>query len=293
MTAATSHATNTVPEWFAAAVADPGRSGSVDVDGADISYRRWEGEPGRDCILVHGVAAHSHWWDHIAPALAGRRSVVAMDLSGHGDSGRRAAYSREQWASELKAVADAAGMDRPVVVGHSLGGMVALRAAAMFPERFAALAAIESNVMAERRPEGDDPAVLLRRPLRVYGTRAEAVSRWRPLPEEPVLDVVAWHVAEHSVGAADGGWTWKFDPEVFAEAVMLQGELRPLGIPVAVYRGENGSVTVEVLARIAELIGLGARTVTLPGAGHNVMLGVPERLTEVLSGLLSAWESAS
>ena len=47
-------------------------------------------------MLVHGGAAHSRWWDHIGPLLADGRLVVAIDLSGHGDSARRESYSLDQ-----------------------------------------------------------------------------------------------------------------------------------------------------------------------------------------------------
>ena len=51
-------------------------------------------------MLVHGGAAHSRWWDHIAPMLTEGWRVVAVDLSGHGDSDRRDHYSLDTWARE-------------------------------------------------------------------------------------------------------------------------------------------------------------------------------------------------
>ena len=67
---------------------------------------------GRGIVLVHGGAAHSRWWDHIGPLLAADRRVVAIDLSGHGDSGRRESYSFDAWAGEMLAVAADAGHRR-------------------------------------------------------------------------------------------------------------------------------------------------------------------------------------
>src|SRR3546814_9409102 len=70
--------------------------------------------------------AHAHWWDFIAPQLTHHYHVAAIDLSGHGDSGHRDAYAMEQWAREVLHVAGALGMDRPITVGHSMGGFVTL-----------------------------------------------------------------------------------------------------------------------------------------------------------------------
>ena len=101
------------PAWFTAALATPVTQRTTIVDGATIAYRTW-GEPGgRGIVLVHGGAAHSCWWDHIGPLLADGRLVVALDLSGHGDSARRESYGLDQWAREVLAVADDAGIATP------------------------------------------------------------------------------------------------------------------------------------------------------------------------------------
>src|SRR5260370_36800646 len=77
------------PGWFSAALDAPVQVGTTTVDGASIAYRAWGDPDGRSIVLVHGGAAHSRWWDHIAPMLTDGWRVVAVDLSGHGDSDRR------------------------------------------------------------------------------------------------------------------------------------------------------------------------------------------------------------
>ena len=93
------------PAWFSAALAASADVAVVTVDGAPISYRAWGGNEPSGLVLVHGGAAHARWWDHIGPLLAQGRRVVAVDLSGHGDSGRRERYSLDGWAREVMAVA--------------------------------------------------------------------------------------------------------------------------------------------------------------------------------------------
>src|SRR5690606_6171037 len=80
------------PQWFTTALATPAEQASTTVDGAAIAYRSWGSGAERGLVLVHGGAAHSWWWDHVAPLLAGSGKVVALDLSGHGDSDRRDSY---------------------------------------------------------------------------------------------------------------------------------------------------------------------------------------------------------
>ena len=77
------------PEWFVEALATPREEATVDVEGCPIHTLRW-GERGRPgLILVHGGAAHAEWWSFIAPQLARQYDVIALDLSGHGESGKR------------------------------------------------------------------------------------------------------------------------------------------------------------------------------------------------------------
>ena len=84
------------PRWFRDALAAPYEDHFVEVAGCRIHYVRW-GDPGSPgVILVHGGAAHAHWWTPIAPQLARDCQVIAVDLSGHGDSGRHERRRRAQ-----------------------------------------------------------------------------------------------------------------------------------------------------------------------------------------------------
>ena len=132
------------PAWFTKALDAPVTEGQAVVDEVPIAYRAW-GAPGRrGIVLVHGGAAHARWWDHIGPLLASDRRVVALDLSGHGDSGRRESYSFDAWAREILAVAAEAGLDAPTVIGHSMGGVVTLRLAALHGSRIEGAVVIDS-----------------------------------------------------------------------------------------------------------------------------------------------------
>ncbi|MCZ6463285.1 MAG: alpha/beta fold hydrolase, partial [Proteobacteria bacterium] len=119
------------PRWFQEAIDTPFEDHTVSVDGCAIHYLRWGDPASPGLVLVHGGAAHAHWWSFIAPQLTHHYHVLALDLSGHGDSGRRESYPREVWADELMAVAeDARIVGAPILVGHSMGGFVCMTTAA-------------------------------------------------------------------------------------------------------------------------------------------------------------------
>ena len=91
-------------------------------DGADIHYETIGG--GRDVVLVHGMSDSMRAWGPIPEMLAADNRVTTLDLRGHGESGDSSDYSATTMSLDVAAVVDAAGIDRPLVIGHSLGGVV-------------------------------------------------------------------------------------------------------------------------------------------------------------------------
>jgi pimeloyl-ACP methyl ester carboxylesterase len=279
------------PTWFSAALADAPQERLATFEGAAISYRAW-GQPGdRGIVLVHGGAAHSRWWDHIGPLLAHGWRVIALDLSGHGDSGRRDSYSLDMWAREVLAViADDGITVPPVVIGHSMGGFVTLRLASLVGSGVAGAVAIDSPVR-DLTPE--DNAARQRRafgPLRVYPTCQAAVARFHPVPDQPVLAYIADHVAATSIRPVEGGWTWKFDPHIFTRQQFTPELLTRLDCRVALFRAEHGIVTRQLSEVMYDRLGRVAPVVEIPAAGHHIMLDQPIALVAALRTLLSDWD---
>jgi len=282
------------PEWFREAVAAPFEDGVVGVAGCPIHYLKW-GEPGRPgLVLVHGGAAHAHWWSFIAPQLTHDYQVVALDLSGHGDSGRREQYPREIWADEVMAVAeDAQLVGAPIVVGHSMGGFVCISAAARYGDRLAGAVILDSPV---RRPDPEAEEGARGRAFRnpkVYPRIETALQHYRVVPEptcaEPyILD----HIGRHSLRRVEGGWTWKFDPLVFRRfAPRAIHEILPeVGCRVALFRAEFGLVTPDIGDYMYELLDRNAPVVEIPSAYHHLLLDQPLALIAGLRAILSDWE---
>jgi len=99
-------------------------------DGTSIAWSRTgSGDP---VVLVHGITESAAAFDPVTGRLASSNEVITMDLRGHGESGRSDTYDLAAMASDVAAVIDAAGVDRPHLVGHSLGGAVVTAAGAMF-----------------------------------------------------------------------------------------------------------------------------------------------------------------
>lgn len=120
-------------------------TGSVKAkDGVEIRYEAaGNGEPA--IVFVHCWSCDRTYWSGQAAYFARSRRIVAIDLAGHGESGLgRQRYSVEAFGADVKAVVDALGLKRVVLVGHSIGGPVTLEAARLMPERVVALVPIDT-----------------------------------------------------------------------------------------------------------------------------------------------------
>jgi pimeloyl-ACP methyl ester carboxylesterase len=298
---------NAVPGWFTRALAVPFTDEFVDHEGGRVHYLAW-GESGRrGLVFVHGGGAHAHWWTHLAATFASEFRVLAIDLSGHGDSDHRAEYRLEQWTDEVIAVADAGGIDGlPVIIGHSMGGFVTIATAARHADRMTGVVICDSPVVAVDPEIG---AYRLREAFgrpRTYATIDEAVARFRTVPaQEHYLPYVIDHVARQSVRAvASGdvdagdnvrGWQWKFDRRIFEQ---FGGGMRGIAAPylsevrcrLALLRSECGLVTPDIGASMYEQLGRVTPVIEIPEAGHHAMLDQPLILLTALRTLLADWD---
>ena len=112
--------------------------------GQRVSYRTAGSGPA--LLLLHGIANSSETWARVAPLLSERFTVIAPDLLGHGQSATpRGDYSLGAHASGARDVATALGHERVTVVGHSLGGGIAMQFAYQFPERTERLVLVSSG----------------------------------------------------------------------------------------------------------------------------------------------------
>lgn len=285
------------PEWFTKALDAPWSASSVDVDGATISYLDWGERPNPGLVLVHGGAAHAQWWAYLGPYFTSEWHVVALDMSGHGDSGRRPEYSLGMWAEEVMAVsADAGFPGPPVIVGHSLGGMVTIEAAARYGDELAGAVIVDSPV---RRPDPESVEGRTGRTFStpgVYPTLEEALPHFRLIPEQPCDNVWAIdHIARHSLHGTEAGWTWKFDPVVFARNNTPLGELLSrVGCRVALLRGDKSVVVPPDTADyMYELMDRNAPVVSIPEAYHHLIVDQPLAFVAALRTLLADWEHST
>ena len=261
------------------------RTRKVALPGRAISLLEWGRPDSPPLLLIHGIRDHAYTWQPLAEALAQTHRVIAPDLRGHGDSDWCRAYNLHDYVSDVAGVTDALGLSSLAVVGHSLGGHIALRYVACFPERVACLCSsegVELPIMRDQRKNPRTYAQRLRewldrqaaseqRSPRLYAGHAEAKARMAQ--EHPALDDdTLVLIVEHGLKPADGGYVWKYDnacrhraPED-ASGRDVDDLLAGITCPVLLAYGDASWIPVPPAERLAKLTDY--RLIRFPGAGH-------------------------
>jgi pimeloyl-ACP methyl ester carboxylesterase len=266
------------------------RSRTLEVNGLRL-HALESGLPGHSPVcLLHGGAAHAHWFDAVTPALGARHHVLVLDQRGHGESAWASppAYATEDFVADLAGILDHLGWDRVTLVGHSMGGHNAMAFAAWHPHRVRALVIVDArpSIPAERL---DRMHARGRRPPRRYPTREAAGETFRLLPPDTVADpALLAHLGRASVVARDGGFASRFDPAAYG--ARRPADVWPLlgGItgPTLIVRGELSPILPRAMAdRMRETIP-DAALVEIPGAYHHLMLDRPAAFTAALDVFL-------
>jgi pimeloyl-ACP methyl ester carboxylesterase len=203
-------------------------------------------------LLVHGGLDHARNWDWVASSLREHFHVYAMDLRGHGNSAWApgSAYTIAEHVLDIATLVDVLGAEKIHLIGHSLGGILTLGYAGLYPERVAKVIAIEGlglpaghriyKPAAERmRAWIDSVRKSENRETHTYPTLESAVARMKEA--NPHLSAeVAHHLTVHGTNwNNDGSLSWKFDNYVRA--------LPPYGHNIAEQRAIYGEIACPVL----------------------------------------------
>lgn len=199
----------------------------------------------------------------------------------------------EKWGAEVAVLIDRVGFAAPpVIVGHSLGGIVALQVAADYCPSVAGVVMVDSAVY----PPEQQPSLSRRRAFQdpgTYPTEEEALVHFRLVPDQPpVPEYILDHIARHSVHAEGGGWTWKFDPRVFSQPRPYMGErLAATRCRLALIHGERSAIlTPETAAYMSAVTEGRVPIIAIPDAHHHLLLDHPLAFVSALRALLLAWE---
>ncbi len=265
------------------------------IDAGGLRFHLTERGPGggRPMLCLHGVTQTAHSWDEFAGAAAANGyRVLCLDQRGHGDSdwAGDGNYSREAQADDAEAVIRTLGLEQPVVVAMSMGGLNAMTWASRQPCPAAALVLVD--ISPEVRVEGVGEIRDFIQANDVLPSFDEFVERAHAFNPRRSLDNIRSRLSHNLKRLDDGRWTWKYDPALrnpagIGEIASLWEDIGRIACPtLAVKGGESNVVSDEAIARLVSTIP-DCTSVEIAGAGHSVMGDRPEEFADAVLGFLS------
>ena len=242
-------------------------------------FLEWGAPNAPPIVLLHGGHQSCHSWDLVSLHLAQNYRILALDQRGHGDSewARDLDYSNHTMSLDAEAFIQAIGLDRPILIGHSMGG----RNSMLLTKRNAALlrALVVVDIGPEISPEGRQAISSFVRANQEFDNLehfVENVRKYDPYrPREHIERTVKYNMLER----ADGKFVSKCDSNprrlgLTHNTSLLDNieldDARGFDLPVLVIRGENSNIlTQDAAERFRDALPKG-KQVTVPKCGHNV-----------------------
>jgi pimeloyl-ACP methyl ester carboxylesterase len=271
----------------------PHTSRWLEAGGLRLHYLDY-GTAGRPPILcIHGGAAHAHWFDFFAPGFCRDYHVRALDLRGHGDSqwmAPPARYTYQLYAADVAEAVEALDLQDLILIGHSMGGMVSILYAAAHPERLRALIVVDSSLRMT-----EDRVALLRdiggRPGSRYASREEFMQRYRlrPAGTTAAPEIIRHLAACSARQLPDGGWTHKFDRNVYAQREPIDSlpYWSRIAVPTLLVKGDRSPrISPQLFAEVRQRCPQ-VELVEVPHSDHHVFLDNPPGFERAVKAFLA------
>jgi pimeloyl-ACP methyl ester carboxylesterase len=288
----------------AAAAPSDFRLRHVRIHGHEVGYRM-AGE-GPALVLIHGVTGSSTTWREVMPTLARRFTVVAPDLLGHGESAKpRGDYSLGAFASGVRDLLVTLGIEQATMVGHSLGGGVALQCAYQFPERSERLVLVNSGGLGKEvhailravSLPGSElvlPIVLLPQVHRFLSSIGDAAARIGLKPG--VRGAEIWRSyggLTETRGRVAFVHTVRSVIDVMGQRVSARDRLYlAQEVPTLIIWGDRDRIIPVSHAHAAHALIAGSRLEIVPGAGHFVPFEQPAAFLDAHVDFIDTTEPA-
>lgn len=262
----------------------------VAVGGLQLHYVEWGSPTNPPLIMLHGVGSLAHIWDFIAPAFVSTYHVLSLDWRGHGDSDRSSdsVYSYDLYVGDLEGLVSNLGLTDLTLVGHSLGGYVALYYASR--NRDSVRAVVAADVRTSISPEEVQQLRSISvRPHKEIDSQEEIILRFgQSLSPIRAPGEALKSIGQHAIRqSSPGKWIYKFDRKVMAISEVSPWHFLPaVKAPTLIIRGQESSMMPHDGAlEMARMVANG-RFAEIEAAYHHLFLDHPDEFIEVVGSFL-------
>ena len=257
----------------------PYRSSNIVLRRQRFHYLEWGDPSAPPIVLLHGGHQSAHSWDLVSLHLARHYHVLALDQRGHGDSewARDVDYTNDTMSLDASAFLDAMGLEKPILVGHSMGGRNSMLLTRRDPSRLGALVIVD--VGPELSDRGRAAIAGFVQENQEFEDLEHFVANVRKYDPYRSREHIERTVKYNMLQRADGKFVSKCDSNPRRLGIVRgQGPLENITLedagtfhlPVLLVRGERSNILApDAAERFAAALPMG-RLVTVPNCGHNV-----------------------
>lgn len=259
---------------------------TVSANGINIHYLDWGNADKPDLVMIHGLRGHAHSWDDVSAAVCQDFHVMALDQRGRGETdwATDGDYSTDAYVADLDGFAKALGLDKFILMGHSMGGRNSMTFAGEYPER------LEKLIIVDMGPETDprggkritEEIVNVPEEFDTFEAVVEYMMKQNRFASETVMRRRLQYATKTLPNGKIG---WRYDlairearrnPAPAGPQTDLWPVLAQIPCPTLVVRGmETDLLTAEVAQRMVRELPQG-EMVEIPRAGHMVFEDNPD-----------------
>ena len=251
----------------------------IKINGLSLHYLDWGNSNSAPVVLLHGLCGSAHYWDFFASSIASEYHVIALDQRGHGNSSWANSYGPKAYVLDLETFTDNLGLDKFVLIGHSMGGINAIIYAAQHPDLISALIIVDigpeinsAGIERMERERAIEPEA--------FGSEEEAISYMKKVEPRQSNDFIQHQVKYALKQDNKGNLTFKYDPALRSTELRspdwLWDYIGHVVCPTLLIHGlESDMLAAEVATLMVSKLAFGS-LVDIGKAGHSVPGDNPE-----------------
>ena len=279
-------------DWFSQAIQHRPKIYRLSTNTITITAFTWGSPTTPPVVLLHGGFANSTWYAHLAPHLAKRHFVIALDFSGHGQSDWRSHYTLADFFTELHTLYTRFSLTTATLIGHSFGARIAYHYTSLYPHHVSTLVLLDPPNIFHSSYAKTQPKTALR-PQYIYPSATEILRRFRLIPTQPIVHpFIIDFIAKHAIVQTKKGYQWRTDLNLFNK--LQHSDIKPPTtnisdtIPIILITGQHSTICPPTVASSFQIHHPSIQYSALPNAYHALMLDQPQALLRHLQTICNA-----
>lgn len=262
----------------------------ISLDELNLHYLDWGNKANQSIVLLHGLCGYAHYWDFIASRLSQSHHIIAIDQRGHGDSDWMPSYNLKDFVIDLESFITKLGLVNFVLIGHSLGGIIASIYASHHPDQISRLIIVD--IGPQIMTNGFERMEAIRRDEPQFFISEDEVRDYlRKIEPRQSAKFIQQFILHALKKDQKNRFIFKYDRALYNLALRsptwLWDDLEQIICPTLVMNGQDSDLLdLKVAQKMVEKLPFG-NLVVIEHAGHNLLGDNPQAFYSSIANFLN------